>query len=300
MVSKVSLRISKTFGSRGTSRNIEARRKYIFVFEGEKTEKQYFEGLFDYREELGIEDIIDIKTLEREDHTRSNQRKIVEEIHQSLSMVTHIKEDKNAIINKLMESSQIEMPCDIESIVHRLFQEEVAASEFIELLERIRLLSDEYEDIAFFIEQLERLKDILDYEEGYDNVCIIIDRDKQSFKEDQYDAVLNICRENQYKLGVTNPCFEFWLLLHKNDCLQLNREELMGNKRVSSRRRYLESLLVSEYGTYQKSKLDFELFKNDVNLAIEREQHYCEEPILLKNELGSSVGLIIKELFKKS
>ena len=61
----MSLRIKKTIGIRSNSRSRDFNKKYIFVFEGEKTEKQYFEKLSNYKEELGINDLIHIEILEK-------------------------------------------------------------------------------------------------------------------------------------------------------------------------------------------------------------------------------------------
>lgn len=68
----MSLRVQKTFGVRSDTSKNEPKRKFIFAFEGEKTEKQYFNAIADCKAELGISDIIDIQPLERTDASRSN------------------------------------------------------------------------------------------------------------------------------------------------------------------------------------------------------------------------------------
>ncbi len=57
------------------------------------------------------------------------------------------------------------------------------------------------------------------YSEDFDRVCFIIDRDKDSFTKEQYDYVLGKCHEHNFGFYLTNPCFEFWLLLHFDDII---------------------------------------------------------------------------------
>ena len=47
-----------------------------------------------------------------------------------------------------------------------------------------------------FIHNIINLKDRLDYDKEVDKVCIIVDRDKQSFKTHQYKQVIDICKES--------------------------------------------------------------------------------------------------------
>ena len=55
------------------------------------------------------------------------------------------------------------------------------------------------------------------YDKKRDKFLIVIDRDKESFLN--YREFIDKFRD-EYILGITNPCFELWLLLHKEDsCL---------------------------------------------------------------------------------
>lgn len=58
---------------------------------------------------------------------------------------------------------------------------------------------------------------------------------------------------------VTNPCFEFWLLLHYDQVLNLNRDMLLENPKVSSKRRYTEHELRKLLKGYSKNNYDAEL-----------------------------------------
>ncbi|WP_409252824.1 RloB family protein [Bacillus sp. SCS-153A] len=295
----MSLRTSKIFGSRGPSQTEEPNKKFIFLFEGEKTEKQYFEGLFNSREEFGIQELLDIKTLEREDGSRSNQKKIVEELHNSIQAVIELKGNKEQFlleVEKIFEKLGIPNYDGIKARIGHVLSGSNIEENLDELIQDIAIMKIESKELEDFINQLSDLRDLLEFEKEYDTVCIILDRDKHSFKEWQYDEVLEICSQNNYTLGITNPCFEFWLLLHLSDCTEHNIESIKENKRINKSRKYVEGLLLEEIGSYKKNKLKFNIFKPGIRDAIRREKEFCEDVTRLKDEVGSNIGVIISEL----
>ncbi|WP_339980663.1 RloB domain-containing protein [Fusobacterium necrophorum] len=58
---------------------------------------------------------------------------------------------------------------------------------------------------------------------------------------------------------MTNPCFEFWLLLHFEEVLSMNKEKLLLNNRVNSKNRYVEAKLKEILPKYSKTRYDAEL-----------------------------------------
>lgn len=148
-----------------------------------------------------------------------------------------------------------------------------------------------------FINNLKNFSVSMEYEKDFDSICIIIDRDRESFTEKQYDLVLDICKENKYKLGITNPCFEFWLLLHLTDCKEYNVDDIVKNKKVSKNgKTFMEKCLTEKLGSYNKKRLKFQPFKHKIATAIENETIYVEDIQKLKNGIGSSIGVILKEI----
>lgn len=60
------MRIDKKFGQRAVTKSSdEARKKYYLVFEGDETEVQYFNGIYENMEYLGINPLIEIRTVLR-------------------------------------------------------------------------------------------------------------------------------------------------------------------------------------------------------------------------------------------
>ncbi|MGN0905965.1 MAG: RloB family protein, partial [Bullifex sp.] len=59
---------------------IEPYRRYVFICEGENTERRYFSHLIEIRKELGIHPLIDLKLLEKPEgeESFSNPKKLIE------------------------------------------------------------------------------------------------------------------------------------------------------------------------------------------------------------------------------
>lgn len=70
---------------------------------------------------------------------------------------------------------------------------------------------------------------------------------------------------------------------------------MLENKYVSKSRRYLEKRL-HDICKYKKSQLNFNDFEPYIQDAIKREKKYTEDVDLLKDELGSNVGILIEDM----
>ena len=139
---------------------------------------------------------------------------------------------------------------------------------------------------------------VLTYSEEIDKICLIVDRDKDSFTPVQYDYVVEQCENRNYGIYITNPCFEFWLLMHFDDVKELDQELLLENPKVSAERRYCEQELRKRIPKYSKSKYDAIGLVRNVEKAIRNESLYCENEKELKNTIGSKVGMLIREMQK--
>ena len=73
------MRVRKQYGERTLhfDKIQEVRAKYIFVYEGQETEVQYFQGVIDKREELNINPLIDLLPVLRGTLQLSQDRKSV-------------------------------------------------------------------------------------------------------------------------------------------------------------------------------------------------------------------------------
>ena len=109
-------------------------------------------------------------------------------------------------------------------------------------------ISHQVDSIADYISEQQ-----VTYSPEIDEVCLIVDRDKGNFSRTQYEQVSEKCLQKGYRLFVSNPTFEFWLLLHTDRIFSYNATELLNNKRCGSKR-YLEIILATEYDGYKMKK----------------------------------------------
>lgn len=137
------------------------------------------------------------------------------------------------------------------------------------------------------------------YSKDIDKVCLIVDRDRKSFKLRQYNEVVTKSEEENYSLFVSNPCFELWLLLHYSDLKEYRKQELLENKKNGSRSFVSACLKDKLKGSYSKSNLNFNRdFMNNIDIAVKNSQIYEQNLVKLENNLGTNIGLLIRELKK--
>ena len=294
-------------------------KKYFLVFEGNRTEGIYFNAINELKDKIGINPLIEIISIERTytEEGWSHPKKILEQLLKDLKEIENGELSYKTLIDKIMWiiiedekfSSKILKEISPEEIIEDIKNEIESLDNIVENIE---------EDCEFFLNMIikkffltiEEIPNILEtvlknieneqitYSEDIDKMCLIVDRDKKSFKEEQYNYVKEECKKKNFKFFVTNPCFEFWLLLHFDEVHSINREELLENKRVNSKVRYVQSEL-KKYFPYNKNRYNAELLIEKIDLAIENEKSFCEDIEELKDELGSNVGLLIQELKEK-
>lgn len=132
-----------------------------------------------------------------------------------------------------------------------------------------------------------------------DELWVVVDVDR--WGDAKLSLVSSICTQKTYRLAVSNPCFELWLLLHFLDvenCSAEEREALQANQKVSRDRRYIEQQLVSHAGSYNKSNLDTSPYFPCVKFAIEQArsldtQKYYRWP----HSLGTRVYKVVESIF---
>ncbi len=130
-------------------------------------------------------------------------------------------------------------------------------------------------------------------------MIFVIDRDPQNFSEEQLEEFVKKCKENGYYTCLSNPTFEIFLIMHDDRIFDLDRKEMLENRRATRRsKRFLEKKL-SEFFECSKTNLDFEKFKPNINKAINNEKQFCEDLEKLKNELGSNVGKLLDSMIEE-
>ena len=149
--------------------------------------------------------------------------------------------------------------------------------------------------ITNFNEDIENNKFL--YDKEIDKVCFVIDRDPQNFSERQYDNFLKMCKDYNYKVYVSNPTFELFLLMHDDKIFDIDKTAMLENRRVSNSKRFLEVKLSEIFGCNKKN-INFDKFKVNIKKAINNEKQFEEDLINLKHNLGSNVGTLLDEMIE--
>lgn len=316
------MRESRTFAERTKAlKSDEAIKKYFLVYEGSDTEVIYFDAVHLLREDIGINPLIELIPIIRSfsEEGWSNPKKILDRVIQNLRESKEQLITYESLLNRIMDylyetkvitTSKV-LARNIWKVMKRVCNEQLQKSldDVVEDIGKdcntlIETLMEEYE-IENIVEDISEIikEGGLTYEEDFDKICLIVDRDKESFistpENNQYQYVLDKCREMGFQFYVTNPCFEFWLLLHFDEVFQLDKEKLLNNPKVTAKRRYAENELRRIYPGYSKTGYHAEPFVRDIDKAIENEKEFCEDIEELEASVGSNIGKLICEMRKK-
>lgn len=313
------MREKRTFAERTkVLKSDEVKKKYFLVFEGSDTEVIYFDMVNSMKAEIGLNSLIELVPIIRSfsEEGWSNPKKILDRIIKDLeeddSGKISIETFLNWIMDYLRETDSIANDRRVRNTIWEMMKQ-VCENEFEKILEdkvkNVEIIGNkilEKIEENYLIENLvSKLSDIIEhggwsYEKGFDEICLIVDRDKESFiskpGNDQYKYVLDRCLENGFRFCVTNPCFEFWLLMHSDKVLELDKDKLLNNSKVTSKRRYAEDELRKIYSGYKKSSYHAEEFVKNIDIAIKNEKEFCEDIQRLKDSIGSNIGILIEDM----
>lgn len=305
------MRIPKKFGERTAHFDVtqNEKRKYILAYEGQVTEVQYFQGVIDNRLMVGIDPIIDLlpvlRSIPQESH--SHPYRILNLIEEHIENYDSVKVLIDKIVDYCSENSSIsgvgayslksleeDMQCCLKENCHLKLEDKISdkslvIAELVKFIENRLDLTHQIENIVNYIEEQQIL-----YKNDWDYICIIIDRDKGNVKPQQYIQMIEKCREKNIRLFVTNPTFEFWLLLHSQKVFEYNPAELLSNQKTGSKR-FLEKALTEVFEGYRKEHIRVERFIPYIRTAIANEKKFCEDISGLKEELGSNIGELLAE-----
>lgn len=297
-------------------------KKYFLAYEGVKTEVQYFNGICDNKNYLKLSPSIELIPLLR-NHINiglSHPKKVFEIVQKCLNDLNinarNIKSLINAIVDYCFEKSDKlttkEDSNDLHDSILAIFTERYGLTENDiinfndeEMVNILEIIMEVISAKIICVENIEGfiLAQFESFDSDYDEVCLIIDRDKKSFFENQYDQLLQQCKLNNYKLYVTNPCFEFWLLLHFSQVFDLDEKELEENKKykIDSKSEdeelnYTELKLRGIIPEFRKHNVCFDKFKDKLSTAILNSKSFETDLVELKKHIGTNIGDLFEEL----
>lgn len=293
--------------------------KYFLAYEGIKTEVLYFQGIIDNKEEIGIKENIEIIPLLR-NHCFlgwSNPTKAYERTNFCINNLLENKRNISALMSSVVEFCFYKSP---------EFNNRGDASRLYDLL--ISFMSDKfnlnkhdnikYDDLRmnylisfisdyfknnYNIKNVESFikSQLVSFNPKKDKVCLIVDRDRKSVSEYQYQEFIKTCNLNNVKVYFSNPCFEFWLLLHFDEVFDIDKALIEDNRKmldIVNPPHFCETELIKLLPGYEKNNICFNQLMKRIPKAIENEKRFSENLEDIKTCIGSNVGLLIKELLK--
>ena len=313
------MRESRTFAERTkVLKSDEAVKKYFLIYEGSDTEVIYFDAVRTMRESIGINPLIELIPIIRSfsEEGWSNPKKILDRVIENLRESKEQFISYESLLNRIMDYLYETKVITTSKILARNIWKTMlqtcdkklkkSTEDRVDNIETsckilIEDLREEYEVVNIVEDISEIIKDSgLTYEEGFDQICLIVDRDKDSFistpENNQYKYVLDKCNKMGFQFCVTNPCFEFWLLLHFDEVFELDEEKLLNNFKVTAKRRYAENELRKIWPGYNKSSYHSEKLVKNIDKAIENEKKFCEDIEKLENSVGSNIGRLVQKM----
>lgn len=313
------MRESRTFAERTkVLKSDEAKKRYFLVFEGASTEKIYFEALEKARDDVELDPLVELVPIMRSysEDGWSNPKKILDRIIANLDEEETGLLTYESLLNRIMDYLYDEKILAASKVqahaLWRILEEgcekvlgKCLSDNVDNLVEDCNKLTEYLNQESDVVNIVDDISDIIrssniTYDNRFDKICLIVDRDKESFlaipENNQYDYVLRTCQEKGFGFYVSNPCFEFWLLLHFDEVFELDRDKLLENPQVTAKRRYTEHELRKLLPGYSKGKYRVKKLMEKVKIAMKNEILFCEEPEMLKEKLGTNVGLLISEI----
>ena len=284
MVNKYRLS-SKSYDRETPNEQITPRKIYFISVEGVATEVEYLQGLSDYRTELGINALVNIEVLRRKTKDGySAPEQVIELLEEYLSL----REAGNNIFPDIPDEIKNNFSPDFIQLY-------IETPESISPKERNRFelaLRKAGYDLAY-------RKYLSKYTSNFDEFCILIDRDAGSHSSEDMNFILQYCKEKKYRCFITNPCFEFWLLLHFSDVYEEYSDQLdliRENKKVSNAHTFVSNELSVKAHHGKKGIAFKEKYLPHIEEAIIRASKFASDNEALITDIGCNIWILIKEM----
>lgn len=271
-------------GNRFERPETQSIKRVVFLsVEGKVTERRYFEFVRESRETLGIKSVVEIHVLRRGDSS-SSPEKVVELLENYLEV-----RNNNDF---LAEVDKLELKHYDKEFIHKYLE----APDTIDVKEKRQFegfLKEEQLDLTYLL--------FLNKFKGSDNgendvFGIVIDRDAGNHSPENMARIFDECDEKGYRCFLTNPRFEFWLLLHVADVKSEYPDEL--EKMLNFNDETVDKHLLEKTGGGKKiQRKTFDTyFLPNIDTAIERANGLCTSRNKLLDQLGSTLGKLFELL----
>ncbi len=283
----------------------EVKPKYFFALEGEKTEPQYIATLAakkgvlsdclyyfhngDYNESNNLAKMTDLMVL-----IKDGKEKPKLTYHGLVNEIWEIYANRNECRTITVRDK---IASCVESCVAKLgkkLNDPIAPEDLDVIFDKLdnnsQVFACKISEITTTNDLEKVITDFSTYSPEVDKIVIIGDRDIGDFTPEQYDKVLNKVEENNFALIISNPCIEFWFLLHHTDAKNVDKSSWAIGKNAAALA--LEELKKCD-PTYKKKNFDVNFYYDNTPVAIENVKNYCTDLVGLKTKIGSN----FKDLF---
>lgn len=196
-----------------------ARRRIFIACEDYKTEVSYFNRLLEESERLGLYGRVEVILLNRyyPDRGVSDPMRVARMCHDHMLylergvctkdmfagvVLEEVGEENRVMVSDMLADEGFACMVGDDGIISDI----QAAQEFA-----VGYMSDRGFEITVILPRKEYYPDT-------DEVYLVVDRDDRSERPpDKYLAFISYCREKGFVPVVTNPQFEFWMLMHIED-----------------------------------------------------------------------------------
>lgn len=290
----------------------EPKSKHFLIFEGTKTEEIYFNTYLKKNNVIGD---VYFFLRDKDKESWSNPKKIMDLLIDVINGNEKISFTYDTIFSDLYEYMHEFNTVVTKKVLKNKYigelkkqcinqHDAIDIDIFNKIINKlIRYYAEKYKIEEVFHDE-QTLKDVIEqqstFNQDIDKIYLIVDRDKKSFDEEQYDYIMKKIIDYNVKFYVINPCFEFWLLLHYKDCLEYSNEQLINNDYVHTNNTFVYEELKKCDSSYSKTKFESEKYIDRINIAIDNAKKFETDIHLLKDNVGTNLGFLFEDLKKIS
>lgn len=138
------------------------------------------------------------------------------------------------------------------------------------------------------------------FDKERDKMIIVFDADIFEKKVEKYEELVNEGSKENI-LGITNPAFELFLLLHFKNSYETDiapyYEEIINNEKIG-KQRFIYKLLHDRSGMNSKTNSSIGDLAENIDIAIEQEKNLNQNIYDCKGKITCNIGKIIDDIRK--
>ena len=273
----------------GTIPGSRERRSRVFVScEGFRSEVDYFTALLEASDILGLDSRVEVIVLNRYETDRgiSDPARVIELTRDHMEYLATGRCTVGLFLSKVLSLTGEEGKPMVKALSRDPTFTGLVRDGYMDPLDAAKdhaceFLSSDFPGLTISFETHE-------YSRDEDTVCIVIDRDAGDERStERYMGFLDSCGRLGFELFVTNPRFEFWLLMHKEEVRPALERIAKSANPSSALKREMAAVGMS------KKTIDFPSLVRDLDTAMANAEGWEREPAELESEVGTNLPLLI-------